>query len=168
MHPWISSASLLLLHSWRAHLDFHKLEEGLEEGRRWPVLACNPVNCSLTFLITFLWIWIYTAIAECISLYRHHFKIKIELLYWVRPMVHPGQHPLPGCQGKEHVGTGAPLLCSSLPVHGPSCSTFKSCLQILVVSDCLQISFSEIHLVFFWTDWHLSSPQHPVPMKSTI
>lgn len=74
-------------------------------------------------------------------------------------MVLPGQHPLSGCQRKEHVWTGSPLLCSSLPVHGPSCSSFKSCLQILVVSDCLQISSSEIYLVFFWTNWYLWSPQ---------
>lgn len=77
-HLWISSATLLPLHSWRAHLDFYKLEESLKKGRRWPMPACNPVNCSLAFLITFLWTWIYTAIVECISLYHHHFKIELK------------------------------------------------------------------------------------------
>lgn len=78
-------------------------------------------------------------------------NFKSELLYWVRPTVHPGQHPLSRCQGKGHVGTGSALLSSSLPDHGSSCSSVKSCLQILVVSDCLQLPSSEIHLSFFLT-----------------
>lgn len=64
-------------------------------------------------------------------------------------MVHPGQHPLSGCQGKDHVGTESALLCSSLPAHSPSCSSVKSCLQILEVSDCLHIPSLEAHLSIF-------------------
>lgn len=52
---WTSSVSVLPLCSWRAPLDFHNLEKGLEEGGRWPMFAWNPVNCSLAFLVTFLW-----------------------------------------------------------------------------------------------------------------
>lgn len=170
------------------------------------MFAWNPVNRSLVFLVRFLWTGNFRAEIRAEALYNTGYNIaefvaqlstgpventpttfrsknqvenlKSELQYWVRPIVCPGQHPLSGCQGKDHVGTGSALLCSLLPVHGPSCSSIKSCLQTLLVSDCLHIPSSEIHLsiflILFFTDtaivfyWYLWSPQHPVPMRSRI
>lgn len=43
------------------------------------MLAGNPVNYSLAFLIAFLWTGIYPDTVECISFYHHHFKLKIRV-----------------------------------------------------------------------------------------